>query len=75
MDKKYPIPKLEDILDSLNGAEIFSSLDFKAGYHQIRMHPNDQAKTALTKVVTMWSQPSIREDQVHKVLGDASKPG
>ena len=48
VDEKYPIPRFEDILDRLSGAVVFSTLDLKAGYHQIRMHPKDQHKTAFT---------------------------
>lgn len=48
LDEKYPIPRFEDILDRLSGAVIFSTLDLKAGYHQIKMHPRDRHKTAFS---------------------------
>lgn len=47
-DEKCLIPKYEGILDNLSGAMVFSTLDLKAGYHQTKMYPQDQHKTAFT---------------------------
>ncbi|KAI4293070.1 hypothetical protein PAPHI01_2344 [Pancytospora philotis] len=42
----YPLPRIEDILDSLAGACIFTTLDATSGYHQIPLAPEDIPKTA-----------------------------
>ncbi|KAL1114912.1 hypothetical protein AAG570_007736 [Ranatra chinensis] len=44
--EKYPLARLEEMLDRMNGAPVFSLLDLKAGCHQIRMHEADCEKTA-----------------------------
>ena len=43
---EYPLPTIQDILDMLHGAQVFTIMDMEQGFHQIRMDPHDQYKTA-----------------------------
>jgi len=45
--KKYPLLRIDDLLDQLRGACVFSKIDLGSGYHQILVKPEDVQKTTI----------------------------
>jgi hypothetical protein len=45
---KYPLPHIDILFDQLSKAKVFSKIDLRSGYHQIKIKPQDVPKTAFS---------------------------
>lgn len=45
---RYPLPRINDLFDQLQGPQVFSSIDLQSAYYQVRLKPEDVPKTAFT---------------------------
>ncbi|WVZ70784.1 hypothetical protein U9M48_019424 [Paspalum notatum var. saurae] len=51
---KYPLPRIEDLFDQLKGACVFSKINLRSGYHQLRIRPSDIPKTAFISLYGLY---------------------
>ncbi len=80
VQNRYPLPRIDDLLDRLEGSTTFSSLDLLSAYHQIRLPEEDVPKTAFRtpfghfqyKVMPfgLTNAPSVFMAAMNDVLGD-----
>jgi hypothetical protein len=45
INNMYPLPQIEDLFDQMEGASVFSKIDLRSGYHQLRIRESDIPKT------------------------------
>ncbi|GJZ46955.1 putative reverse transcriptase domain-containing protein [Tanacetum coccineum] len=46
MKNRYPLPRIDDLFDQLQGSRVYSKIDLRSGYHQLRFREEDILKTA-----------------------------
>jgi hypothetical protein len=48
VNNKYPLPRIEDLFDQMRGARVFSKIDLRSRYHQMKIRPSDIPKMAFS---------------------------
>jgi hypothetical protein len=51
---KYPLPRIEDLFDQMKGANVFSKIDLRLGYHQLKIRESDIPKTAFRTIYGLY---------------------
>jgi hypothetical protein len=75
---KYPLPRIEDLFDQMRDARIFSKIDLRSGYHQMRIRPSDNSKMDFSTLYSLYeftimsfgltNAPAYFMDQKNKVF-------
>ena len=73
--KKYPLPIIEDLFDQLKEATVFSKIDLRSGYHQIKINEKDVPKTTFRTRYSHYEFDVIWPHQCPSCIYGVNEPG
>ncbi|GJW87528.1 hypothetical protein Tco_0162868 [Tanacetum coccineum] len=67
---RYPLPRIDDLFDQLQGSSVYSKINLRSGYHQLRVRDEDIPKTSFKPYTdTMQFQGKVSKDQGIRARG------